>query len=202
MPARLHWFETEVLSQAENLEGLSRINRELIAKAEAMDSPRRLCWIWTAANSLSTENRSRVHTMGILSPPAITRCCCSTEKEIVWEQNCVPATYIVPRTGRNASAGDRAPQGLGKEVVFRPDAAFAKPEIYEALKKTGGSTDGDKLVAAMKGVKLVSPRGPILIDPETRDIVQTVYIRKVEKTAGGLYNVEFDKFPDQKDPGK
>jgi branched-chain amino acid transport system substrate-binding protein len=74
--------------------------------------------------------------------------------------------------------------------------------IYEALKKTNGSTDGDKLVAAMKGMKLLSPRGPIMIDPETRDVVQTVYIRKVEKTPGGLYNVEFDKFPDQKDPGK
>src|SRR6266568_1867633 len=74
--------------------------------------------------------------------------------------------------------------------------------IYEALKKTNGSADGDKLVAAMKGMKLDSPRGPIMIDPETRDVVQTVYIRKVEKTGGGLYNVEFDKFPDQKDPGK
>jgi branched-chain amino acid transport system substrate-binding protein len=74
--------------------------------------------------------------------------------------------------------------------------------IYEALKKTGGATDGDKLVAAMKGMKIDSPRGPIMIDPETRDVVQTVYIRKVEKTGGGLYNVEFDKFPDQKDPGK
>jgi branched-chain amino acid transport system substrate-binding protein len=74
--------------------------------------------------------------------------------------------------------------------------------IYEALKKTNGSTDGDKLIAAMKGMKLLSPRGPIMIDPDTRDIVQTVYIRKVEQTPGGLYNVEFDKFPDQKDPGK
>ena len=74
--------------------------------------------------------------------------------------------------------------------------------IYEALQKTGGSTDGDKLVAAMKGMHLNSPRGPISIDPETRDVVQTVYIRKVEKTPGGLYNVEFDKFPEQKDPGK
>src|ERR1700693_5321896 len=74
--------------------------------------------------------------------------------------------------------------------------------IYEALKKTNGSTDGDKLIAAMKGMKLLSPRGPIMIDPDTRDIVQTVYIRKVEKTPAGLYNVEFDKFPDQKDPGK
>jgi branched-chain amino acid transport system substrate-binding protein len=74
--------------------------------------------------------------------------------------------------------------------------------IYEALKKTGGSTDADKLVAALKGMKLNSPRGPMMIDPETRDVVQTVYIRKVEKTGGGLYNVEFDKFPDQKDPAK
>jgi branched-chain amino acid transport system substrate-binding protein len=74
--------------------------------------------------------------------------------------------------------------------------------IYAALQKTGGATDGDKLVAAMKGLKLMSPRGPILIDPETRDVVQTVYIRKVEKTPNGLYNIEFDKFPDQKDTGK
>jgi branched-chain amino acid transport system substrate-binding protein len=74
--------------------------------------------------------------------------------------------------------------------------------IYEALKKTGGSTDGDKVMAALKGMKIASPRGPITIDPETRDVVQTIYIRKVEKVNGGLYNVEFDKYPDQKDPGK
>ncbi|MGH8714638.1 MAG: ABC transporter substrate-binding protein [Casimicrobiaceae bacterium] len=74
--------------------------------------------------------------------------------------------------------------------------------IYGALKKTGGSTDGDKIMAALKGMKLMSPRGPIMIDPETRDVVQTVYIRKVEKVKGELYNIEFDKFPNQKDPGK
>jgi len=74
--------------------------------------------------------------------------------------------------------------------------------IFEALRKTNGSTDADKLLAAMKGAKWTSPRGPVMIDPETRDIVQTVYIRKVEKVGNELYNVEFDKFPDQKDPGK
>jgi branched-chain amino acid transport system substrate-binding protein len=74
--------------------------------------------------------------------------------------------------------------------------------IYAALKKTNGSTDGDALMAAFKGMKIASPRGPIMIDPETRDVVQTIYIRKVEKVNGGLYNVEFDKFPDQKDPAK
>ena len=72
--------------------------------------------------------------------------------------------------------------------------------IYEALKKTNGSTDGDALIAAMKGMAWESPRGPISIDPETRDIVQTEYIRKVEKVDGELYNVEFDSFPAVKDP--
>jgi len=74
--------------------------------------------------------------------------------------------------------------------------------IYEALKKTGGDTNGDKVIAAMKGLKLTSPRGPLTIDPDTRDPVQTVYIRKVEKTGGGLYNVEFERLENQKDPGK
>src|SRR6266568_4915499 len=74
--------------------------------------------------------------------------------------------------------------------------------IAEALKKTGGSIDPDRFVGAIKGMELVSPRGPIMIDPDTRDIVQTVYIRRVEKIDGILYNVEFDKFPDVKDPGK
>jgi branched-chain amino acid transport system substrate-binding protein len=74
--------------------------------------------------------------------------------------------------------------------------------IYEGLKKTNGATDGDKLLASVKGMKLASPRGPIMIDPETPHVVQTVSIRKLEKVGGGLYNVEFDKFPDQKDPGK
>jgi branched-chain amino acid transport system substrate-binding protein len=74
--------------------------------------------------------------------------------------------------------------------------------IAEALKKTGGSVDPERFVAELKGMKLMSPRGAIMIDPETRDIVQTVYIRKVEKIEGTLYNVEFDKFPDVKDPGK
>ena len=74
--------------------------------------------------------------------------------------------------------------------------------IYEALKKTGGKTDGDALVEAMKGMKWESPRGPISIDPETRDIVQNIYIRKVERVDGELYNVEFATFEAVKDSGK
>ena len=69
-------------------------------------------------------------------------------------------------------------------------------------KKLNGKIDGDKAMAVLKGMKIASPRGPITIDPATRDVVQTVYIRKVEKVNGELYNVEFDKFTDVKDPGK
>jgi branched-chain amino acid transport system substrate-binding protein len=74
--------------------------------------------------------------------------------------------------------------------------------IYEALKKTGGKTDGDALIAAMKGMKWESPRGPISIDPDTRDIIQNIYIRRVEKVGGELYNVEFSTFEAVKDPIK
>jgi branched-chain amino acid transport system substrate-binding protein len=72
--------------------------------------------------------------------------------------------------------------------------------IYATLEKTGGKTDGDSLINAAKGMSWESPRGPFMIDPETRDIVQTVYIRRVEKTADGLRNVEIDKVPNVKDP--
>jgi branched-chain amino acid transport system substrate-binding protein len=74
--------------------------------------------------------------------------------------------------------------------------------IYETLKKTGGKTDGESLIAAAKGMKWESPRGPIMIDPETRDIVQTVYIRRVEKAGDGTLNVEFDKIENAKDPSR
>ncbi len=74
--------------------------------------------------------------------------------------------------------------------------------IYAALEKTGGKTDGDSLIAAAKGMSWESPRGTISIDPETRDIVQTVYIRKVEKVDGKLENIEFDKVDAVKDPAK
>jgi branched-chain amino acid transport system substrate-binding protein len=74
--------------------------------------------------------------------------------------------------------------------------------IYEALKKTGGNTDGAALVEAMKGMRWESPRGPIEIDPQTRDIIQNIYIRKVEKVDGELQNVEFATFEAVKDPVK
>lgn len=74
--------------------------------------------------------------------------------------------------------------------------------IAKTLEKTGGDATGDKFMAAAKGMAWTSPRGPVSIDPQTRDIVQTIYIRKVEKVNGKLQNMEFESIPNVKDPGK
>jgi branched-chain amino acid transport system substrate-binding protein len=74
--------------------------------------------------------------------------------------------------------------------------------IYEALKKTGGKADGESLIAAAKGMRWESPRGVMSIDAETRDVIQTVYIRRVERLGGELRNAEFDKVENVKDPFK
>ena len=74
--------------------------------------------------------------------------------------------------------------------------------IYEALKKTGGKTDGDALIAAAKGASWESPRGPMSIDPQTRDVVQTIYIRRVQKVGAENVNVPIDKVENVKDPVK
>jgi branched-chain amino acid transport system substrate-binding protein len=74
--------------------------------------------------------------------------------------------------------------------------------IVEVVKKLGNTIDGDKAMEILRNIRMTSPRGPISIDPATRDIVQTVYIRRVQKVGNDYYNVEFDRFLDVKDPGK
>jgi hypothetical protein len=138
LPSRLHWFETEVLSQEENLAGLSRINRELLAKAEAMDSPQRV-----VLDMDSTE----IPVYGEQEQSAYNG---------HFESTCYHPLLLfngegdglraMLRAGNVHSAEDwdemllpeiERQQELGKEVVFRADAAFAKPEIYEALEDRG-----------------------------------------------------------------
>ncbi len=74
--------------------------------------------------------------------------------------------------------------------------------IYRVLKKTNGSAEGDKFTAAAKGLSWVSPRGPVSIDPRTRDIVQDVYMREVKRVGGHLFNVEFDHIASVPPSGK
>ncbi|MGX4640205.1 ABC transporter substrate-binding protein [Massilia sp. SYSU DXS3249] len=93
------------------------------------------------------------------------------------------------------------PQG-GRPNFMAVAAYDGMNAIYQVSNKLGGKIDGAKAMAVLKGMKIQSPRGPITIDPATRDVVQTVYVRKVEMVNGQPYNVEFDQFKDQKDPGK
>ena len=135
LPSRLQTFETELLAEEENFAGLARL-RELIGRAEAIDSPHRVV-LGTQPKSRSTGSRNRAPTTGTLSPPVIIRCFCSGGGDCLaaklragnvhsaegWEE------FLLPEIERQ--------QLMGKEVAFRADAAFAKPEIYEALEERG-----------------------------------------------------------------
>ncbi len=74
--------------------------------------------------------------------------------------------------------------------------------LFEVIKRTNGKFDGDQAMAILKGWKYASPRGPIMIDPDTRDIIQNVYMRRTQMKDGKLVNVEFDTIPNVKDPWK
>ncbi len=116
-------------------------------------------------------------------------------------------------TAHHYSAAHDSPQNKTYVEAFRKANNGLRPNfmsvggydgmhaLYEGLKKTNGA-GGEALVEAMKGLKWESPRGPMSIDPETRDIIQNVYLRKVERKDGELYNVEFQTIPNVKDPVK
>ena len=113
-----------------------------------------------------------------------------------------------------SSAAHDSPENKAYVEAFKKSAGGLRPNfmsvggydgmhvIYEALKMTNGDSDGEKLIAAMKGLAWTSPRGPISIDPETRDSIQNIYIREVKKLDGELYNVEFATIANVKDPAK
>jgi branched-chain amino acid transport system substrate-binding protein len=116
-------------------------------------------------------------------------------------------------TSHHYSAAHPGPENAAFSAAFRAETK-TRPNhiavhaydgmhvIYEALNKTNGATGGEALVAAMKGLSWQSPRGPITIDPQTREPIQNIYIRRVERVNGELFNVEFKTFPDVKDPSK
>jgi len=138
LPSRLHWFETEVLSQDENLEGLSRINRQLLAKAEAVDSPQRV-----VLDMDSTE----IPVYGDQEHSAYNghfESTCYHPLLLFNEEGDCLAAKLRPGNVHSAEGWDEVllpeierQEELGQEVVFRADAAFAKPEIYETLEERG-----------------------------------------------------------------
>ena len=117
-------------------------------------------------------------------------------------------------TAHNYSADHDSPENKAFVAAFEKANSGMRPNfmavgaydgmaaVYKALEKTKGDATGDALMGALKGLSWMSPRGPISIDPATRDIVQNIYVRKVEKKDGALYNVEFATIPGVKDPYK
>jgi branched-chain amino acid transport system substrate-binding protein len=111
------------------------------------------------------------------------------------------AAHDSPENKAFVAAFEKANPGMRPN--FMAVAAYDGMALfYQALDKTKGATDGDALITAMKGMSWTSPRGPVAIDPDTRDIIQNIYVRKVEKVDGALYNVEFETTPAVKDPYK
>jgi branched-chain amino acid transport system substrate-binding protein len=117
-------------------------------------------------------------------------------------------------TSHHYSAAHDSPENKAFVAAFKKANSGLRPNfmgvagydgmhlVYQALKKTNGATDGEGLIAAMKGLSWTSPRGPVSIDPETRDMIQNIYIRELKSVDGELYNVEFDTVPNVKDPVK
>jgi len=134
-----------------------------------------------------------------------------TEDDIV---NSMGDAVLGVITSQHYSAAHDSPENKAFVAAFRQANDGMRPNmmamqgydgmhmIYEGLKKTGGNADGDALVAAMAHLSWVSPRGPVEMDPTTREMIQNIYIRKVEKRDGELYNIEFATIPNFKDPSK
>jgi branched-chain amino acid transport system substrate-binding protein len=109
--------------------------------------------------------------------------------------------HISPENKSFVEAFQKANGGMRPNMVAAA-AWDALDLIYKTLDKTKGEADGDAFVDAAKGMSLNSPRGPISIDPETRDIVQNIYMRKVERVGADLYNTEFKTYEKVKDPAQ
>ena len=136
LTSTLHSFETEMLASEENLLGLMAVNRELLAQAETQDNSERVVLDMDSTESPVHGQQEGSAYNGISSPSATTRCCCSTVTATVWRPSSVRAMCTALRTGRNCCPRSNVSR-TGKEVAFRGDAAFAKPEIYEASEERG-----------------------------------------------------------------
>ena len=107
-----------------------------------------------------------------------------------------PANKAFVAAWKKAYGADKDPD------LFAAGAYDGMALVYDVVKKLNGKFDGDAAMGVIKGWTHESPRGPISIDPETRDIVQNVYICRVEKVDGRLANVVIDTYPAVKDPWK
>ena len=125
LTSRLQSFETEMLAEDENFAGLARINRELIGKAEAVDSPEGVVLDMDSTEIPVHGQQERSATTVTSSPTALIRCCCSTERGTVWGPSCGPATRTAPRVGRNSCC----PRSSGKGSRVRRWCSARTPPL-------------------------------------------------------------------------
>ena len=139
LTSTLHGFETGTLTSEDNLLGLMALNRELVGPSRSRRRIRAASyWTWIRPKAPSMGNRKGALTTAISSRSATTRCCCSTSTATVWRRSCAQGMstgaedwdeLLLPEIERQ--------QAEGKQVAFRGDAAFAKPEVYEASEERG-----------------------------------------------------------------
>jgi branched-chain amino acid transport system substrate-binding protein len=98
-------------------------------------------------------------------------------------------------------AWQQATGGKIRPDAFAVSAYDLMAALYRAVQQQGGNVDPERTIALVRGMKLQSPRGPLEIDAETREPVENVYIRRVERRNGHFENVEFATIPMVKDPG-
>jgi hypothetical protein len=138
LTSTLHWFETELLTKEENLIGLMALNRETLGQAECLDSSDRV-----VLDMDSSESPVHGEQKGSAYNGHFESVCYHPLFLFNGHGDCLAAKL---RRGNVHSAEDweevllpeiERQQEVGKEVVFRADAAFAKPEIYESLEERG-----------------------------------------------------------------
>src|SRR5712691_12397482 len=138
LTSTLHWFETDLLAREENLTGLVRLNRELVARAEGVGSSQQVVLDMDGSESPVYGEQEQSAYNGYFESV-----CCHPLFLFNRQGDCLAAKL---RPGNVHSAEDweevllpeiERQRQNGKEVLFRADAAFAKPEIYEALEERG-----------------------------------------------------------------
>ncbi|MGA9628326.1 MAG: transposase [Bryobacteraceae bacterium] len=136
LTSRLQTFEAEMLAEEENSAGLARISRELIGKAEAVDSPQRVVLDRDSTEIPVYGEQEQSAYNGHFEPTCYPPCCCSTARATVWPPSSGPATCTEPMAGKTCCCrrAQRAPSGSRSKArmwCFAPDpegtAAFAKP---------------------------------------------------------------------------
>ncbi len=181
---------------------------------KAKDARPDVLFLWVTGGLQATAMMKAVRDLGILESGV----------KVVSTQDLVPDEELpnmgdtplgLVTAGNYSTAGVRPANteflaGWAKEYGAKSTPDFASvggwdgmAVVFDIISRTKGVFTGDEAMTILKGWKTAdSPRGPISIDPDTRDIVQNIYLRRTEMKDGKLANLEFETIRDVKDPWK